>query len=525
MEVDARDDLSESTLLEVLHPAPLESPKQFARPAPPRGVGPRRITKRAATARKERIWPDGIIPYVIASNFSGVNNFGTPITGEHKNLFHRAMRHWENHTCLSFVPKNNYHNHYIMFTVDKCGWKNNIACLLRVKRVVIQSPHYPDSYPPNADCLWTIHVAKGHQVAVDVVYFHLEQHKDCIYDRVVFWEEAQGGSPLATLCGQIAKRQIVTSNSNLLAGMKTECAYDYVKIGNSEKLCGEYAEPLLFTSQSNRVRVEFVSDSSVERTGFSAHFIADLDECQHDNAGCEHICQNRLGSYVCLCQPGFILAADGHNCKEGGCFFEVNSPSGDITSPNYPNEYPKGQNCTWHFVTTPGHRLMLTFSSFQVEEHSQCKYDFVSVFDGGDSQAPLAGYTSLTLLTYLFFISFLNTRSLQDCWWRISAASLARGVRLQFTTFTLESEDACQYDYVEVYDGFEPLSEFLFGRFCGDELPQTIISPNLLIIMHTDDSEEEKGFVAEYRESARGRILPAPRIHQPYPDKEPINGQ
>ncbi|KAK5969398.1 hypothetical protein GCK32_015182 [Trichostrongylus colubriformis] len=68
-------------------------------------------TKRAATARKERIWPDGVIPYVIASNFSG----------EHKNLFQRAMRHWENYTCVSFVPRQEHHKHYIMFTIDKCG--------------------------------------------------------------------------------------------------------------------------------------------------------------------------------------------------------------------------------------------------------------------------------------------------------------------------------------------------------------------------------------------------------------------
>lgn len=45
MEVDAKDDLSESALYETLHPAPMESPKHFARPAPPRGAGPRRITK------------------------------------------------------------------------------------------------------------------------------------------------------------------------------------------------------------------------------------------------------------------------------------------------------------------------------------------------------------------------------------------------------------------------------------------------------------------------------------------------
>lgn len=45
MEVDARDDLSEAALRDLLHPAPAEPPKQFSRPAPPRGAGPRRITK------------------------------------------------------------------------------------------------------------------------------------------------------------------------------------------------------------------------------------------------------------------------------------------------------------------------------------------------------------------------------------------------------------------------------------------------------------------------------------------------
>ncbi|KAK5970140.1 CUB domain protein [Trichostrongylus colubriformis] len=331
-------------------------------------------------------------------------------------------------------------------------------------------------------------------------------------------------------------------------------------------------EPLLFTSASNRVRVEFVSDSSVERAGFSAHFIADLDECQADNAGCEHICQNRLGSYICLCHAGYVLAEDGHNCKEGGCLFELNSPSGVITTPNYPGDYPKSQNCTWHFLTTPGHRLMLTFLSFQVEEHSQCKYDSVSIYDGGDSNAVLVGIFCGVVPPPLFmsstnqlFLAFTSDASVsrpgfeanyasvcggrltadsspghiyshatfsdskygksQDCWWRVSARSRHRGVRLEFSTFTLEAEESCQYDYVEIYDGLEPVQHRLFGRFCGDQMPETITStgPDLLLILHTDDSEEEKGFVAEYREAPRGRIRPKAQMPRPAPNKEPIN--
>uniref|UniRef100_A0A158PA86 Metalloendopeptidase n=1 Tax=Angiostrongylus cantonensis TaxID=6313 RepID=A0A158PA86_ANGCA len=758
--------------------------------------------KRAATALKERIWPDGIIPYVIAANFSAfktvlyeIDRRAVTISGDHKNLFKRAMRHWENYTCVSFVPKLDHHRHYIiccsyvgrredgpqaisigkncdkfgivvhelghvigfwhehtrpdrdhyvdifyksiqpgqdynfekskpeevdslgepydfnsimhyardtfsrgtfhdtilpkpssgfrseigqrvhlsygdirqakkLYKCSECGstllfetaeliasssgrcvWHIvapegqtvflNITgaflifpsngCLEEKSDTIIVrdgysakapllasltthvsdkicgdeigyrtitssgsrlyvelrsisppplsigryflSPRYPDAYPSNSDCLWTVHVSEGYQVAVEVVYFHLEQHKECIYDRVVFWETSEGESPLITLCGIVTNRQIVTRKSNQMVirffadnsvqksgfelefvreldecatglqvcehrcvntvgsfrcdchigyslrpdgrtcestcggflqtssgsfsspnypqhypsskecvweieaeygyqiflnfttfnieGMKTECSYDYVKIGESERMCGEYAEPLLFTSASNRVRVEFVSDSSVERTGFLANFIADLDECQTDNAGCEHICQNRLGSYLCLCHIGYILADDGHNCKEGGCFFELNSPSGrvclalrfctliqnkflflpgKVSTPNYPNSYPVNQNCTWHFITTPGHRLMLSFSSFQIEEHSQCKYDSVSIFDGGDSNAPPIGIFCGVVPPPMFmsstnqlFLSFASDASVSRQGFEASYSSVCGG--------------------------------------------------------------------------------------------------
>jgi hypothetical protein len=67
--------------------------------------------RRAATGKAERVWPHGVIPYEIQSNF----------TGEKRAIFLKAMRHWENHTCLSFVPREPHHSHYIVFTVADCG--------------------------------------------------------------------------------------------------------------------------------------------------------------------------------------------------------------------------------------------------------------------------------------------------------------------------------------------------------------------------------------------------------------------
>lgn len=104
----------------------------------------------------------------------------------------------------------------------------------------------------------------------------------------------------------------------------------------------------------------------------------------------------------------------------------------------------------------------------------------------------------------------------------------------------------------EIYDGPDPMQHRMFGRYCGDQIPDSITSTGtvcffkstlffffnevanilitysisgseILLILHTDDSEEEKGFVAEYREAPRGHIRPAPRPLQRISQKEPLN--
>lgn len=81
---------------------------------PPVDVSPvthHRVT-RAATAKKDRIWDYGVIPYEIDGNFSGA----------HKALFKQAMKHWENFTCIKFVERNPLdHPNYIVFTERPCG--------------------------------------------------------------------------------------------------------------------------------------------------------------------------------------------------------------------------------------------------------------------------------------------------------------------------------------------------------------------------------------------------------------------
>ncbi len=52
-----------------------------------------------------------------------------------------------------------------------------------------------------------------------------------------------------------------------------------------------------------------------------------------------------------------------------------------------------------------------------------------------------------------------------DCEWLITAES-GYGIELTFTTFEVEEEADCGYDYIELYDGYDTGAHKL-GRFCG----------------------------------------------------------
>ncbi|XP_077997473.1 epidermal growth factor-like protein 8 [Glandiceps talaboti] len=48
----------------------------------------------------------------------------------------------------------------------------------------------------------------------------------------------------------------------------------------------------------------------------------DIDECEENNGGCEHDCENTEGSYHCECDEGYRLGDDGRTCE-----FQCDRPS------------------------------------------------------------------------------------------------------------------------------------------------------------------------------------------------------
>ncbi|CAB4021953.1 Zinc metallo ase nas-6 [Paramuricea clavata] len=71
------------------------------------------------------------------------------------------------------------------------------------------------------------------------------------------------------------------------------------------------------------------------------------------------------------------------------CGGTLTHSKGNITTPNYPNKYPSKQDCIW-IIKVPVHKLLkLRFLSFDVERHSQCRYDYVEIRDGSSQRSTL----------------------------------------------------------------------------------------------------------------------------------------
>uniref|UniRef100_A0AAZ3S6G5 Metalloendopeptidase n=1 Tax=Oncorhynchus tshawytscha TaxID=74940 RepID=A0AAZ3S6G5_ONCTS len=394
--------------------------------------------------------------------------------------------------------------------LDKKSCEAACGGLLSKLNGTISTPGWPKEYPPNKNCVWQVVAPTQYRISMQFESFELEGNEVCKYDFV----EMRSG---------------LSSDSKLHG-----------------KYCGTEV-PEVITSQYNNMRIEFKSDNTVSKKGFKAHFFSDQDECSKDNGGCQHDCINTVGSgsYASVSGHGFILHENKHDCKEAECKHKVHSPSGTMNSPNWPDKYPSRKECTWDITTTPGHRVRLSFNEFEIEQHQECAYDHLEAFDGeGDSAAILGRLCGSKIpeplvstgnKMYLRFISdasvqrkgFQATHSTEcggrlkaetrqknlyshsqfgdnnypghtDCEWLVTSEE-GYGIELTFTTFEVEEEADCGYDYIELYDGYDSNSHRL-GRFCGSGPREEIYSAGdaVLIRFHSDDTISKKGFHIRY---------------------------
>ncbi|OWY23806.1 PKD domain-containing protein [Sphingobacteriales bacterium UPWRP_1] len=292
------------------------------------------------------------------------------------------------------------------------------------------------------------------------------------------------------------------------SAFNTEAGYDFVRVYNgpnaSYPLLGSYAGASLPASVNSgpNMYITFTTDESITGAGFTAN-------------------------YTCTI---------GATCSGTTT---LNTCSGTLSDGSGSNNYSNNLNCSWLINPGGATAITLTFSSFNTE----AGFDFVKVYNGSNSSAPLLGsYSGTTLPAAVtansgtMFIKFTTDVSVtlsgwsasysctlpdfcsgantltacsgsfsdgsgtqnylnnQSCSWLLSPAGAA-SVTLTFTDFSTQSGS----DLLRIYNGSNSSASSL-GTYSGNTLPPVITSsgPTMYITFASNSSVTAAGFTANY---------------------------
>ncbi|XP_053268342.1 cubilin [Pleuronectes platessa] len=453
---------------------------------------------------------------------------------------------------------------------------------------IIISPNWPNDYAHNRQCIYLIRLPLGERVALNFTHMNLESHSGCAFDYVEVRDGRMETDPLiGKYCGSTLPAPMVSSSNFLWIRLRSDssvsragfravytvacggtlsgtgqirspyhpnayphnkvcewvinqaegyvvtlnflsfdieggtCRFDFVEVRDGSTssspllgtFCGVEIPPRLQSSQKS-MYIKFKTDSSVSNHGFEAAYSSGLQ----------------------------------------GCGDTLTSPSGTITSPGHPTNYPHGANCTWYISVSPGNLVRLSFESFNLEYHSNCNFDYLEVYDNGTVQSgtkigrycgrsvPRSITSTDSLLTLLFVTdSSLGTEGFsasyvsinattdcsdtfttttgsfsspnypnyypnnRDCIFKITV-QVNMQILMNFTNFELEgSPPSCSYDFVEIRDGGYETSP-LVGKFCASQSPPVLVSHSnrLWIRFHSDSTVTRGGFIAHWDGSQTG---------------------
>ena len=341
--------------------------------------------------------------------------------GFERNVLPKDLISHSNHLWLRFKSDTSQSAKGFQLYYDTAS--NGCGGTLTAFSGIIESPNYPSPYGHNADCLWTIKISQGSLVELTVIDMDLEEHHECMYDFVEFFDGRNEFAPLlGYICSASSAQSVFKSSSNYLS---VRFRTDVSKSGRGFKL--SYRTNCIFvTTEQRRGVIESPNFPSKYPNNFNCswrieapignnitfaftHFDIEtgVDEntitCEHDRLefheyfSSRKFCGTKLvmplpfntssnvvtvnfTSDFYVAQSGFRLEWMAVGC--GGDF--IGKTKGTITSPNYPHGYPHNTVCIWNIRTEVGTAIELRFSDFDMESSEDCRYDSVQIYSGED---------------------------------------------------------------------------------------------------------------------------------------------
>ena len=131
----------------------------------------------------------------------------------------------------------------------------------------------------------------------------------------IFYTSIDHGKASWNTCVSLPEQAFLKFTLQRLAsGVEKAMSYTWrhthVREYNCNNKLGAVGEPPLHTYSSN-----YYENRS---SPFNLPYSADVDECALGFNKCEQFCVNTIGSYICVCFPGYHLLTNGFSCS-GEC--------------------------------------------------------------------------------------------------------------------------------------------------------------------------------------------------------------
>ncbi|XP_052130516.1 cubilin-like isoform X1 [Frankliniella occidentalis] len=296
----------------------------------------------------------------------------------------------------------------------------------------LHSRNYPQNYGPEDDCVWSIEVAEGHAVELELqdldIYASLAERRsgNCSgsFLQVIDGADLEGRELLRTCGGGLPDNRTLTSTANkMTVRMKSDGARSSKGFrATYATVCGSTivtASSGVITSHdainvqgknancSWTVIAEDPADHVTLTIGTLTVSHLDFSEGEEDCSSNNNVevwegvdstgvllgryCTGRVppaltsrGSalHIVMVSPfnsfhGWFSAS--YSVLSSACGGTFSAERGSFASPGYPASYPPGSDCVWTVTSAPGNLVQMSFSLFNLESSWGCFDDFVEV--------------------------------------------------------------------------------------------------------------------------------------------------
>ncbi|KAM6215214.1 cubilin [Rhynchocyon petersi] len=294
---------------------------------------------------------------------------------------------------------------------------------------ILTSPNFPNNYPNNWECIYTITVATGQQIALHFTNFSLEESIGHCADFVEIRDGGYETSPLlGTFCGSTLPPLIISHSNKLRINFTSDLLYSRSGFsaywdgsatgcgGNLTTPTGTFTSPnypmpyyhssecswLLTASHGSQFELKFEDFHLEYHPNCTLDYLAVYDGPSTSSHLLMQLCGDEKPAPIRSSGDSMSLKLRTDEGQQGGGFLItykqicenvviVNRTYGILESIHYPNPYDKNQRCNWTIQATNGNTVNYMFLAFELETYMNCSTDYLELYDGSQHMGRYCG--------------------------------------------------------------------------------------------------------------------------------------